>query len=247
MSAPRDTHAAMQARFHAALWTTATPDGLAQTDAVERRFLVYRNNVQHGLCSALSQRFPVVERLVGAEFFTAMGRAFAASHPPQTPVMIDWGAEFARFIEAFPPAAGLPYLGDVARLEWARGLAYHAADAPVADPAMLSRGDPSGLRLTLAPSVVAFGSAWPVVSIWANNQPGAEAQPLPTGAEFALIARLPAFEVPVIPLQAADCAVLRELHAGRSLGEAAGHGDPTRILALLLKYGLITAIKGETL
>ena len=245
MSVQPDTHAAMEARFQKALWTLDTPAGLGQAEALDRRFLVYRNNVQHGLCSALAQRFVVVERLVGADFFAAMARVFAAENPPATPVLIDWGQEFPAFLEGFPPVATLRYLPDVARLELARGRAYHAADSRVADPAALMSGDPSGLRLRLAPSVAAFGSVWPAVSIWQNNQPGAANNPLPAGPEYALIARTPGFEVLLSALDAGQFDFLRTLQKGRSLGEAAQHCDPTPVLALLLQHGLITDIEGD--
>lgn len=246
MSVQPDPHAAMQARFHDALWVQATPDGLGPQEALDRRFLVYRNNVQHGLSSALSQRFPVIERLVGTEFFKAMARVFAASHPPQSPVMIDWGGDFPAFLAAFEPVAKLPYLPDVARLELARGHAYHAADASVADPSALAAGDPSDLRLILAPSVRAYRSDWPAVSIWALNQPGAQQTPLPQGPQFALIARTRGYDVPVLALDAAQHAVLCRLIAGEPLGRAAAGTDPTAILTLLLQHGLISSIEGDT-
>jgi len=247
MSAQPDTHAAMEDRFHTALWSPETPNGLTQVETLDRRFLVYRNNVQHGLCSALSQRFPVIERLVGTEFFTAMARSFSAAHPPQTPVLIDWGGAFPAFLDAFPPVASLPYLADVARLELARGRAYHAVDAPVADPAALMQEDPSRLRLVLAPSVIAYSSALPCISIWMGNQPGATtAQPLPKGPEYALIGRTPSFDVPVLPIDAAQFAILTALLGGVPLGDAAADADPTPILALLLQHGFITDIQGDT-
>lgn len=243
---PSGTHAEMEARFHAALWSPSTPEGLADAAALDRRFLVYRNNVQHGLCSALNQRFPVIARLVGPEFFTAMARVFAAAHPPATPVLIDWGTAFPAFLEAFPPVAKLPYLADVARLELARGRAYHAADAPVADPAALMQDNPSGLRLILAPSVSAFASRHPAVTIWANHQPGVAAIPIPAGPEHALIGRAQNFDTLVLRLNGALHGVLAALLHGATLAEAAADTDPAPLLALLLQHGLITAIEGGT-
>ena len=236
MTGPFD-HATLQARFHAALWQTEPPEGLDP-----RRFAVYRNNVQHGLSRALATRFPVIERLVGAEFFARMARVFAAAHPPATPVLLAWGKDFAAFLETFPPLAGLPYLPDVARLEWARGRAYHAADAPVANPARLGHGDPARLRLTLAPSVRAWASRWPALSIWRQNQPGAVAAPLGQAPEQALVARTPAFSVIVEPLTPDGHATLAALLAGHPLGQATMGTDPTPLLTLLLRHGLITAI-----
>lgn len=240
-------HPAMEARFQAALWSTDTPRGLADADALDRRFAVYRNNVQHGLSSALATKFPVIERLVGAEFFMAMARVFAAQHPPESPILHEWGGAFPAFLETFPPVAKLPYLADVGRLELARGRAYHAADAPIADPAALAVANPSTLCLTLAPSVIAFASRFPAVTLWLHNQPGVDPSgDLPNEPEFALICRTPGFDVPVLPLDAAQHGILLALCQGQPLGEAAQGHDPTPLLTLLLSYSLITAIQGDT-
>jgi hypothetical protein len=110
--------------------TATAPDDLAQ------RFAVYRNNVTVGLVDALAARFPVIQRLVGVEFFRAVAREFARSHPPRSPLLFLWGEAFPDFLAALPSLADYPYMADVARIEVARGVAYHAADAmplPVSD------------------------------------------------------------------------------------------------------------------
>lgn len=237
---PQPDHRAIETAFHAGLWSPQAPEGHDP-----KRFSVYRNNVQHGLVRALAARFPVVERLVGPEFFAAMARVFAAQNPPRSPVLLDWGDGFPGFLIAFPPVASLPYLPDVARLEWLRGLAFHAADAPVADPAALASADPDRLTLTLAPSVHAFASAFPALAIWLANQPGARPAPLPAGPQFALIGRTPGLDVTCEALGADQVTVLNALLAGAPLARAAEGIDPTPLLALLLRHGLITRI-GET-
>lgn len=236
-------HPRTEAGIAAALWAPVTPEGLGPSPSLDRRFAIYRNNVQHGLSRALAARFPVVERLVGAEFFAAAARVFAARHPPGSPVLLDWGAAFPAFLAAFPPARSLPYLPDVARLEWLRGLAYHAPDATPADPAALGRADPERLILRLAPSVRAFAAATPAVSLWHRNQPGAAPAPLPPGPEQALIARTPGFAVIVEPLTPASHALLSALLDGQRLAEAGT--DPTPLLTLLIRHQLIADI-GET-
>src|SRR5262245_56663257 len=94
-----------------------------------KRFDVYRNNVVAGLGKALESRFPVTLRLVGEAFFRGMARAFIGEHRPRSPLLACYGDELPGFIERFSPAAGVPYLADVARLEDAWSRAYHAADA----------------------------------------------------------------------------------------------------------------------
>lgn len=245
MSAPLD-HAATQAAFQTALWAPETPPGIGPDATRDRRFAVYRNNVQTGLVKALTSRFPVIERLVGAPFFAAMARVFAAEHPPRTPVLLEWGDALPGFLERFPPVAKLPYLPDVARLELLRGAAYHAADVPAIDPAALAARDPETLRLRLAPCVRLFTSRHAAVSIWAMNQPGQTPRAVTPMTEFALIGRTPGFDVFVQPLKPASAAMISALMDGHTLARAAEHTDPTPVLTLLIQNGLITEITGET-
>ncbi len=105
------------------------PAGLVGPDGEpsSRRFAVYRNNVVAGLIAgAAVTAFPAVHRIVGADFFLAMARAYVAEEPPGSPIMLDYGAGFPDFIGRFEPAMTLPYLADVARIERAWSEAYHA-------------------------------------------------------------------------------------------------------------------------
>src|SRR5690349_7765390 len=92
------------------------PSGLTGPDGApsEKRFSVYRNNVVVGLIDALKANFPAATRIVGEEFFRTMARAFVTRHPPVSPILLDYGAEFPDFVTGFEQAATLPYLADVA-------------------------------------------------------------------------------------------------------------------------------------
>jgi hypothetical protein len=246
-------HADFVATFRTGLEGGALPPGLAApADEAARRFAVYRNNVATGLGRALAQRFPVVERLVGPDFFAAMARVFTALHPPRNPVLLDWGAAFPPFLEGFDPVRRLAYLPDIARLELARGRAYHAADAgPVPGHVLVDAAASHGdtLRLRLHPSVGLVPSPHPIVTIWAMNQPGAEPHPLrnPRG-ETALVARA-GERVLTDGLGPGDAAFLAALLTGASLAAATASGrgteasfGPAPILARLLALGLITGL-----
>lgn len=242
---PPEAHAELQGAFRAGLWSEAVPAGLTAPDPAEvpARFAVYRNNVAVGLRRALSARYPAVKRLVGCDFFAAAARVFAAAHPPASPILHAWGGALPDWLAAFPPVAHLPWLPDVARLEWLRALALHAADAAPADPGPLAGPQPERLRLRLAPSVAAFASPHPAVPIWAAQQPGAAPGPIPAGPSFALVARRPDHALVTLALTRADHAVLRALLARTPLG--ALPGDPTAVLTHLLTHGLIAAIETE--
>lgn len=236
------------------------PAGLTAHDPaqVARRFAVYRNNVAVSLVEALATRFPVVQRLVGEAFFRAMARAFVAEHPPRSPVLTVYGDDFPGFVAAFPPAAGLPWLADVARLEAARTHAYHAADAdPIApaDLAAVAEREPDSWGLALHPALRIVASDHPVVAIWAKNQPGGPSGPLlASEPETALVAR-PRLEVRVTPAEPGERAFLAACAAGLSYADAAAAAlagdaafDPGRALARVLALGLaarITDVPGD--
>ena len=94
-----------------------------------KRFAVYRNNVVVSLVDALGAAYPGVKTMVGEAFFDALARAYVVQSPPDSPLMIFYGAGFADFLSAFPPVQQLPFLPDLARLERLWLTSYHAADA----------------------------------------------------------------------------------------------------------------------
>jgi hypothetical protein len=219
-----------QADFADALLSTATPVPDCVRGALrgraERRFAVYRNNVAVSLLNALGARFPVVARLVGEEFFRAMAREYVMQDPPRSPLLFKYGEGLAPFIEGFAPAAPIPYLADMARLEYARGLAYHAADAeplPASAFAALDGGRLAEFKVRLHPSVFVIISDYPIVTIWEANQASSVVRISPRGREAALVAR-PFLEVEMRRLTPGTGAFLASLASGSTLGEAVAAG-----------------------
>ncbi len=204
--------------FVAALFDTAAPEGLGPE--ADLRFAVYRNNVQHGLSRALAQRFEVIETLLGEESFLALARIFIAAEPPASPLLFEWGVGLADFLDGMPALADHPYLGDVARLEWARGLAWQAADAePVSsDDLFRAAATPEKLRLRFHPSLQVLATRYAAFSIWAAHQAGGTLAGLdPMRAETTLILRDPADRIVTEPLDRGDAAMLGALMRGETL------------------------------
>ncbi|MEI9975863.1 MAG: DNA-binding domain-containing protein [Ignavibacteriota bacterium] len=202
------------------------PIGLASPDGPSgaRRFGIYRNNVVAGLIDALRDTFPAVRRLVGDEFFDATARVYATANPPRSPILLEYGDTFPSFLQTFAPARELPYLPDVAAIEFAWLAAYHAADRqPLERRAFLAVRESSTpqLRLILHPSARVVRSVFPAIAIWYANR-GQEAIDeirLDQGGEDALIVR-PAAEVAVHLLRPGQAAFLRALGAKKTLAEA---------------------------
>lgn len=239
-----DSLATLQSGFAASL--------LSAEKVADRRFFVHRNNVKASLGAALAARFPVVLRLVGVEFFRAMAVVFVERHPPRSPVLAAYGAGFADFLDGFEPVADLPYLADVARLEWARHLAWHAADAPAISIEELTTVAPNRLdsvRLRLHPAATVVVSIWPVISIWTTNILDEEIKPIgpdQTG-ESALVTR-PGLEIFVNALPPGTGLLFEALSAGIALGEAVAQAeraagfDTAAALSLLFRSGAVTSL-----
>src|SRR4051812_29625274 len=109
-------------------------------EGAAERLNIYRNTYKMALTNALRLCYPAVHRLVGEEFFAAVAQDFIAASPPCSASLDEYGAAFPDFLARIPSAAALPYLADVARLDWAVHRALHAADA---DP--LGQRDLAGL------------------------------------------------------------------------------------------------------
>ena len=225
----------------------------------ERRFAVHRNNVVVSLVDALAGTFPVSQALVGEEFFRAMARERVQADPPRSPVLIEYAQGFADFIAGFAPAASVPYLADVARVEALRVRAYHAADAlPVPESSYRELvAAPEALaaaRMTLHPASHWLRSDYAAHSIWLAHQGLADLSSASLDgidverAEDVLIVR-PAFEVVVTTLPRGAIEFLEALRGGQTLAAAFAAAqaavddlDSSALFTLLIQHDLAVVV-----
>jgi hypothetical protein len=216
------------------------PNGLTAA----QRLAVYRNNTVMGLTETLRDGYPVIHRLVGDGFFNGLASAYVARHPPQSGCLLEYGDQIPAFVAEYPPAHGLPYLADVARLEWLWQAAFHEADAEGLDLSALAavpaecHGE---LRLRLHPTAQLMASDYPVLRIWENNQAGYAGDDrisLQEGGCRLLLYR-PRWEVEMHPMDIGEYAFLSALSKQASLTNAleqASHADGHFNLAAKLGY-----------
>ncbi len=218
----------LQREFADGIWNDAPAvhahicDG---TFPAARHLQIYRHNTFANLTDALAADYPVVHRLVAEGFFAYAADSYIRRHPPRSGNLHDFGGNFAGFLAAFPAAQTLPYLPDVARLEWAWQEAYHAAEAQPLSLDALAAVAPEhygSLVFRLHPSARLLASDYPVLRIWQVNQPDFEGDPavdLAEGAARLLVVRH-GLDVEIEPLSVGEYAWLAALAAGRPLAAA---------------------------
>ena len=190
----------------------------------------YRANAQAIAERALSAAYPVLARLVGEETMAALARDLWHEHPPTRGDLAWFGAELADQLAATPELADVPYLADMARLEWAVHRTHTAADPHDEQPDLqaLASEDPDALCVRFVDGCACVASTWPVLTIWRAHQVPAEAEPDLEPAREALAAGQGeaawvwrrGHRVDVAALTSAECAFNQDLLAGEALGPA---------------------------
>lgn len=220
----------LQASFAAHLAGEARADLAAvvagDSISAEARLRVYRHHMLQSLAAALGATYSTVQALVGETFFCTMAEAFVVRDLPRQPVLAEYGEGFATFIEAYAPASELPYLADMARLDWALNAAFHKPEQPRLGAEDLATAAPDRLlclRLTLAPGTAVVSSPYPIDRIWHLSQPGAaeeETLDLEGGGATLLVLRR-ADDAAFVSLDPAEAAFVAAVAASDTLERAA--------------------------
>jgi len=192
---------------------------------VGQRLAIYRANAAASAAKALAAAYPVVSQVVGGEFFEGLARAYHRATPSTSGDLFDHGASFGDFLAVFPHTQSMPYLPDLARLEWLVHRAYGARDAAPFDRAALvpvPTEQQAAIRFDWAAGTAVMGSAFPLARIWTIHQPGYEGEFAVDWSisERALVAR-ENVRVTVCALSVGDAAFLTSALAGAELGKAA--------------------------
>jgi hypothetical protein len=185
----------------------------------------YRTNVFENYRKALVSTYPAVRKLIGGGMFGAIAQEYIRRYHSHSGDVGEHGAHFADFVSRHPIAQQLPYLADVARLEWCMECAFNEADP---QPLSLERLGAVGpdlcaqLRFLIAPSARLVSSRYPIDRIWALCQPGGtpeELVDLDDGA-VELLVRRDRFAVVLHRLDHAEHAMLSALASGYAFAEA---------------------------
>lgn len=199
---------------------------------------VHRGNMRGARHQALANVYPVLRQIVGLRCFTSLAREFdgLASN------LNFYGRDFSAWLKAklkrHEELAALPYLPDLARLEWLLHAAYYASDVPVPemDSFRLAMDSPANWRLRFSPSLSLLASPWPVVTIWCSHREGEPAAELPLQDCYAVVWRQGA-RPRVLNLDIGTWRLLRAAHSGADLDALAAQGMSAATISLFLQRG----------
>jgi hypothetical protein len=124
---------------------------------------IYRNAAQIVRVKALQQIFPVCEKIVGPDYFTQLAQAFIEKNVSITIAINQQGGFFSSFIMTQPVQQQVPYLADLAQLEW---LWHEVLHSP--SNTLLGQQDPLAPHhlLQQVPHARLLHSDYPLIEIW---------------------------------------------------------------------------------
>jgi hypothetical protein len=191
---------------------------LSAAGAVE----VYRRGYPARLTEALGETFEACWRVMGDADFLAACAEYVARTPSRSYNLSDYGETFPDFLALRADETAAPFLGDLARFEWAFKELFHAAPRPGAAPAELASAARPDAALRLAGPVVLLSLAHRVYGLWKRDR--ADETPLSRadweGAQRLALYKSGGNPVFVRELSAPEHAALSALAAGRTVEDA---------------------------
>ncbi|AFQ51879.1 putative DNA-binding domain-containing protein [Burkholderia cepacia] len=192
----------------------------------DARLSIYRNTMTAVLVNALRLAFPAVQSLLGAACFEGAARRFIDAAPPSSAWLDEYGAALPAFLAELPETRSIPYLADVAQLEWHVNSVLHAPDAPTLNLAQLATLDEAalgGMRLRTHPAVRIASLAFPADAIWRavldRDDAAMHAIRLDDGPVHLLVQRT-AESVETVRLDADEYRITAALFAGATVRDA---------------------------
>lgn len=248
----------LQKQFMDALFDVAAPGPTARVAGngltSEARLRIYRHSCNEIQTAALRTSYPAVLTLVGEDWFDQTARGYRRAYPSDSGNLQKFGTHFGDYLETLPACRSIPYLSDVARLEWLRQQTILAAEAePMTSEIFaecLRDSDGSSLRIVFHPSVHWLNSRHRVLTIWRfAMQPSPEQLTLDGEGENVALWREDG-KVAMVAPDPASFTCMTALAQNQSLCDAYAEAavldadfDFAQCMENLLQHGLVASIR----
>ena len=194
-------------------------DSIVEAPPLDRleRLDIYAEGYYSRLLECLEDDYETLKRVLGDKLFRRLVADYLEAHPSRSYTAAELGRHMPEFIAGWELAEALPYLPDLARLEWLCVESFFAENLPVYDLAKLQTIPESRwpkARFRLDPSVRLLRTDWNLDEMW-----GSEHEPAHEEARWLLVRRSPvSLRVVVDRLEPLQYRVLELLGQGLSLG-----------------------------
>jgi hypothetical protein len=187
------------------------------------RLAVYTGGYRARVMESLREAYPAAVNILGDGSFAALVERYAEQIPAELRNLNSVGAALPAFLSSDRLGRDLPFLPDLARLEWAVLECFHSE---VADPFDASRcadwsdDDWAGARIGLQPGMALLRSAWPLRELRESRHLDRSAIDidLANRPDRVLVYRA-GFEVVAESVDEHEAAAIERLRAGQPLGE----------------------------
>lgn len=149
----RDIRKSVQARK---ITPELTDEILSGGLSAEARLQIYQNNYQGTLVDALLGIFPIVTAFVGEVFTRTALKHFIDASPPIEACLSSYGADFSSFLKTYQHADTVPYIADMAALEWAVHDLQHATEKHIG----------AEDKIIINDNCVFIDSEYPLLNLW---------------------------------------------------------------------------------
>lgn len=195
------------------------------------RLAAYRANVRGTHLQALDQAYPVLREVLGPRYWRQLLEQEVPAFASAAPDLNGYGDFMPSLLrnvqERRPALRDLPYLEELARLEWQVHLARLAADDPVFDWQAfgnLSADMQAGTTLVCSHALALLNLDYPVDQIWRSHQGIDAGDDDGEEALFCCVHRAGRFDVGVTRLGREEFDMLRSL-PGTRIGDLFGDTD----------------------
>lgn len=219
------------------------------------RIAVYTAGYPARVTEALHETFPALAKILGDNAFAALSDRYRATLRAEPVNLNDIGADLPGFVQADVASESLPFLPDLAVLEWAVTRAFHAAVTEVFDPVDCkdwSLEDWPRAQLGFQPGLALLRSRWPLRALHATRDQERDEidVDLEQGGECVLVFRR-GYEVLVEALPDREADALEAFRAGETLGEVserlaseeARNDDVVALFQHWVSAGLIASVR----
>lgn len=139
----------------------------------EVRLAIYRDGYPARITSSLAEAFPAVANILGDGSLATLTDRFIESGAFSERNLNRIGRCLAEFLESDPLTRDVPFLPDLATLEWANFECFHSETGFDFDPATISDfslDDWMQSRIIFRPGTAVVTSPWPIHELWMTRE-----------------------------------------------------------------------------